>query len=169
MELKWRLSHVRGYLELGMVKEAKAELDAIPEDEARRPEVVAMRVGLLQATEQWRPLRKYARELVAVDPGEAGWWIIWAYAARRADSVKAAQKVLREAEGHHPKDATVQFNLGCYACLLGDLAEAKARVVRAIAIDNSFLKNAIDDPDLLQLREAEPDWMNTDSGTSPES
>lgn len=168
VDLKWRLSHVRGYLELGMVKEAKAELDAIPESDARRPEVVAMRVGMLQATEQWRPLLKYARELVSIDPAEVGWWIIWAYAARRATSVKAAQKVLLEAEGHHPQDATVQFNLGCYACLLGELPEAKARVVRAITIDSEFLKNALDDPDLQQLREAEPDWMNSDTGTSTE-
>ena len=160
VDLKWRLSHVRGYLELGMVKEAKAELDAVPESEARQPEVVAMRVGLLQATEQWRPLRAYARDLVTAEPGECGWWIIWAYATRRASSVKAAQKVLREAAELHPQDATIQFNLGCYACQLGDLVEAKARVVRAVAIDSSFLKNAMDDPDLLPLREAEPDWMD---------
>ncbi len=145
-----------------MVKEAAAELEAIPDEEARRPEVVALRVGMLQATEQWRALRSYARELVASDPSEAGWWIIWAYASRRADSVKAAQKVLREAEEHHPQDGTIQFNLGCYACLLGDLPEAKARVVRSISIDNSFLKNAMDDPDLKALREAEPDWMNSE-------
>ena len=167
VDLKWRISHVRGYLELGMVKEAKAELEAVPEPEARRPEVVALWVALLQATEQWRPLRKYARDLVMLDPGEAGWWIIWAYAARRASSVKAAQKVLLDAEGHHPQDGTVQFNLGCYACLLGDLSEAKARVVRAVSIDNSFLKNAMDDPDLEALRAAEPDWMNSDGGTPP--
>lgn len=164
VDLKWRISHVRGYLELGMVKEAKAELEAIPAEEARRPEVVALRVGMLQATEQWRALRTYAKELVAEDPGEAGWWIILAYAARRAASVKAAAKVLLEAEAHHPHDATIQFNLGCYSCLLGDLAEAKARVVRAIALDSTFLKNALEDPDLQSLREAEPDWINTEGG-----
>ncbi|MFT3830235.1 MAG: hypothetical protein QM691_11090 [Opitutaceae bacterium] len=164
MDLNWRISHVRGYLELGMVKEAKAELEAIPPEEARRPEVVALRVGLLQASEQWRALRSYAKELVATDPGEAGWWIILAYAARRAASVQAAAKVLRQAEAQHPQDATIQFNLGCYACLLGNLADAKARVVRAIALDSTFLKNALEDPDLQSLRDAEPDWINTEGG-----
>lgn len=143
-----------------MVKEAKAELDAVPEEEARRPEVVALRVGMLQATEQWRALLKYAQKLVTIDPGEAGWWIIRAYAARRATSVKAAQSILLEAESLHSQDATVQFNLACYASQLGDFAEAKARVVRAVALDSSFLKNAMDDPDLQPLRDAEPDWMN---------
>jgi Tfp pilus assembly protein PilF len=160
VDLKWRISHVRGYLELGMVKEAKAELDAVPEEESRLPEVVALKVGMLQATEQWKALLKYAQELVTTEPEAAGWWIIRAYAARRATSVKAAQRILLEAEALHSKDATVQFNLACYACQLGDLPEAKARVVRAVALDSSFLKNAMDDPDLQPLRDAEPDWMN---------
>lgn len=165
MELKWRLSHVRGYLELGMVKEAKAELDAIPAVDALRPEVVAMRVGMFQASQQWRPLRHYAKTLVDADPGEAGWWIIWAYATRRAASVKAAAKILQQAEEQHPGDATIQFNLGCYACQLGDLATAKARIVRAISLDSEFLQNALEDPDLKPLRDAEPDWINHDSST----
>ena len=147
-----------------MVKEAKAELEGIPAAEARRPEVVALRVGLLQATEQWRALRTYAKELVEDDPAEAGWWIILAYAARRAATVKSAAKVLLAAERHHPRDATIQFNLGCYSCLLGDLSEAKTRVVRAIALDSTFLKNALEDPDLQALRETEPDWINTEGG-----
>ena len=82
--------------------------------------------------------------------------------------MKAAEKILQEAAERHPQDATIQFNLGCYACLLGELPEAKARVVRAITIDSEFLKNALEDPDLQQLREAEPDWMNSDTGTSTE-
>ncbi len=164
VDLKWRISHVRGYLELGMAKEAKAELDAIPEAEARRPEVVALRVGMLQATASWRELRKYARALVEADPNEAGWWIIWAYAARRAATVKAAEKILQEAAERHPQDATIQFNLGCYACLLGDLGAAKARLIRAITIDSSFLKNAMEDPDLQALRDQEPDWINSEGG-----
>ena len=160
MNLKWRISHVRGYLELGMVKEARAELDAIPEPDALRPEVIALRVGLLQATEKWRPLRKLAGELATRDPEDAGWWIIWAYAARRAASVKAAEKILLDAERIHPKDATIQFNLGCYACLLGDLTTAKARIVHAITLDRQFLRSAADDPDLQPLRDAEPGWMD---------
>jgi tetratricopeptide (TPR) repeat protein len=159
VNLKWRISHVRGYLELGMVKEAKAELAAIPAADALRPEVVALRVAMLQATEKWRPLRKLAAELVAAQPDEAGWWIIWAYATRRAASVRAAEKILLKAEEIHPKEATIQFNLGCYACLLGDLSTAKARVIRAIALDRDCLKNARDDPDLQPLRDAEPDWI----------
>jgi Tfp pilus assembly protein PilF len=165
VDLKWRISHVRGYLELGMIKEAKAELEAIPDEESRRPEVVALKVGFLQAREQWKELRKYARDLVESEPGEAGWWIIWAYAARRDSSVKA-EKILLKAEIQHPADATIQFNLGCYACVLGNLVQAKVRIIRSITLDSAFLKNALDDPDLANLREADPDWINSEPGTT---
>ena len=165
MNLKWRISHVRGYLELGMVKEAKAELDAVPAAEARRPEVVALRVAMLQATEKWRPLRKLCDEdacQFVVTTGGTGPAPrdVTPEATRRAASVRAAEKILLQAEEKHPKEATIQFNLGCYACLMGDLSTAKARVVRAIALDRDYLKNARDDPDLQPLRDAEPDWMD---------
>lgn len=158
MNLKWRISHTRGYLELGMVREARAELDAITGADAQRIEVLALRVALLQATERWRPLRKLAAELVQNDPGEAGWWVILAYATRRVRSVAAAEKVLLQAAARHADDATVQFNLGCYACQRGDLALAKERVERAIRIDADYRKNAREDPDLAPLRAAEPAW-----------
>ena len=40
------------------------------------PEVVALRVGLLQAAGSWRELLKFARQLVELQPQEPGWWII---------------------------------------------------------------------------------------------
>ena len=73
-------------------------------------------------------------------------------------SVIGAEKILLQAEELHPKEATIQFNLGCYACLRGDLELARARVAGAIALDRDYLKNAREDPDLLALREADPDW-----------
>ena len=160
VDLKWRILHARGYLELGMFKESKAELDAIPAAQAPIPEVVALRVGLLQTAGRWRELLKFAHELVKQQPDEAGWWILWAFAARRASSLEKAEKILLTAEARHPKEATIQFNLGCYASQLGNLPAAKTRVIRAIALDNAFLKHALEDPDLQPLRDAQPDWIN---------
>jgi Tfp pilus assembly protein PilF len=97
---------------------------------------------------------------VEEQPDESGWWILWAFAARRAESLKRAEKILLMAEAKHPKDATIQFNLGCYACQLGNLAAAKTRVRQAVSLDNSFLKHALEDSDLQPLRDVEPDWLN---------
>ncbi len=85
-------------------------------------------------------------------PTEAAGWVTWAYAVRRADSLAAAESILLEAERHHPKEATIQFNLGCYACLRGDLGAARRRIDRAVALDPKFAPAAATDPDLAALR-----------------
>lgn len=152
MQLKWRLSHTRGYLELGMVEEAAAELDLIPSTSADDFDVRALRALVVQEKKDWPALVPLAAQLVRDCPADPGWWIMWAYAVRRADSLTAAEKILREAESNHPKEATIQFNLGCYACQNGNLTKARAYVDCAIALDERFREAAATDPDLAPLR-----------------
>ena len=155
MSLKRHLSYAQGYLELGMVAEAAAELERIPTTENDRLEVIAIRVALLQEQKNWPALSALAGQLVRRTPGEAAAWITWAYATRRADSLGAAERILLEAEQHHPDEATIQFNLGCYACQRADLVEARRRVRRAIELDKKFALAAATDPDLAPLRAAD--------------
>jgi tetratricopeptide (TPR) repeat protein len=155
MELKWRLSQARGYLGLGMVEEAAMELDGVPAAAAQQIEVLALRAFVLQEQLKWPPLADVAQKLVLRQPMESGWWITWAYATRRSRSLAAAETILLEAERTHPREATIQFNLGCYACQRGDLAGARRRIDRAVALDPSFREAAAIDPDLAPLRAAE--------------
>lgn len=152
MALKRRLSHAQGYLELGMLAEAAAELDRITGPEAQSTEVCAVRLALLHEQQNWPAVRDLARELVQRTPAEAAAWVTWAYATRRAETLAAAEKILLEAEQHHPREPTIQFNLGCYACQRGDLETARRRVARAIALDPKFEQIAATDPDLAPLR-----------------
>jgi Tfp pilus assembly protein PilF len=85
--------------------------------------------------------------------------VTWAYATRRNQSLAAAEAILIESERAHPNQATIQFNLGCYACQRGDLIEARRRVDRAIALDVSFKEAAATDPDLTLLRESSSDRL----------
>jgi hypothetical protein len=153
MQLKWLLSHARGYLELGMVEEAADELDRVPIESASEFDVRVLRSLVLQGQKHWVRLVPLAAGLAREKPHDAGWWIMWAYATRRAATLAAAEKVLLEAEALHPKEATIQFNLGCYACQRGDLAVARTRVASAIALDSHFRDAAATDPDLAPLRE----------------
>ncbi len=155
MDLKWRLSQARGYVGLGMIEEAAAELDHVPADASEQVDVLALRAVVLQEQKKWPALAGIARALVARRPEEVGWWIILAYATRRSESLAAAEGILREAERSHPEDPTLHFNLGCYACVRGDLAEARRRVERAIRLDPSFRKARATDPDLSALRSAD--------------
>jgi tetratricopeptide (TPR) repeat protein len=152
MQVKRRLSHARGYLELGLVAEAAAELDHIPAGEGDALEVLAIRLVVLQEQKDWLALAALAGKFVRRSPEQPAGWVTWAYATRRADSLEAAERILREAEQCHPQEATIQFNLGCYACQRGDLIEARKRVDRAIALDEKFAEIAATDPDLAPLR-----------------
>lgn len=156
MQLKWHLSHTRGYLELGMVEEAAAELGLVPAADADNFDVRVLRALVLQEKKAWLALAPLAAGLVNEKPDDAGWWIMWAYAVRRADSLEAAEKILVAAQSNHPKEATILFNLGCYACQRGDLAKAQAHVDCAIALDEHFREAAATDPDLAPLREKRP-------------
>jgi tetratricopeptide (TPR) repeat protein len=155
MPLNRRLSYAQGYLELGMLQEAAAELDQIPAPACDSSQVLALRLALLQEQKNWNALRLAAENFVRREPQEAGGWITWAYATRRDQSLTAAEKILLEAELVHPDEATIHFNLGCYACQRGDLKEARRRVNRAVALEKSFRALAATDPDLAPLREAE--------------
>jgi Flp pilus assembly protein TadD len=155
MQLKWLLAHTRGYLELGMVTEAAAELARVPAVHSAEQEVMELQAAVLQEQQRWPELQTMAATLVQRDPANASWWITWAYAARRADSLGTAERILLQAEETHPNEATVQFNLGCYACVRGDLSEARRRVARAIELDGHFKDAARNDPDLEALRAAD--------------
>lgn len=152
MNWKWRVSHARGYRELGLFKDARQELALVPEKHAEASEVLAEHAALNQETGSWKKLAEACRSLAKRHPDDAGWWIMWAYGTRRSESLEAAERILMDAEALHTENATIQFNLGCYACQLGNLGAAHARVQRAIALDKNFTAMALTDPDLEPLR-----------------
>ena len=156
---KRRLSHARGYLELGMVAEAAAELALIAAPDAESTEALTLKIAVLHEQENWPGVRDLARELIRRDAADAAVWVTLAYATRRIDSLVAAEIILIKAEKVHPDEPTIQFNLGCYACQQGNLKEARRRVDRAIELDPKFQEIAATDPDLAPLRTAETDGL----------
>ena len=151
-----RLSHAQGYLELGLFTEAGAELDRVPPPLNQHLEYFLLRFAVLQEQRDWSALRTVAAEAVRLFPAEPSAWVTWAYAVRRAESLAAAEAILLAAETAHPADATIQFNLGCYACQRGPLAAARTHVDRAILLDPAFAALAATDEDLAPLRAATP-------------
>jgi Tfp pilus assembly protein PilF len=152
MLLRRRISHAQGYLELGMLAEAEAELEQITGAAAQSNEVLAVRLAVLHEQHNWPAVRDLARELVQRNPAEPAMWVTWAYATRRTESLEAAESILLEAEKLHPVEPTIHFNLGCYACQRGDVWTAKRRVDAAAGLDPKFIKIAETDPDLEALR-----------------
>lgn len=147
----WRLRHAQGFLMLGKTDLAAEELRMLPEEWQEREEALTLRSAVLHEQHEWNLLCPIAAQLVRLKPKEAQWWILWAYATRRADSLAAAEAILREAELQHKTDGTIQYNLACYACQQGQLKEARARLRHAIALEPHFEKTWLEDDDLKAL------------------
>ncbi|MDD2709067.1 MAG: tetratricopeptide repeat protein [Verrucomicrobiae bacterium] len=141
-----------GYLELGMLEDALAELDQMaPEAQALLP-AREVRLAVHMQARQWPKAAEAARHLSEIDPSSPQWLTDLAYATRRAESIEAAEKILLKAAGQFPKFALIHFNLGCYTAQMGKLEEALEYVKKAIRLDPSYQQMAMDDPDLEPIR-----------------
>jgi tetratricopeptide (TPR) repeat protein len=147
-----------GYLELGMLVEANEEIENLAPELKSSSAVLGVRLEIYRAAKKWSLMEVVARELWKRHPEEPVYWNDLAWAVRRADSLKAGQKILLNAAERFPSDAMTQFNLGCYACQLGDIDQSKERVRKAIELDAKFKMLALDDPDL------EPLWKRIEGG-----
>lgn len=143
-----------GYANLGMVNDALDELDHLSPSMAADGGVMEFKLRLLERVQRWTDAAALAAKLAASHPNEARWFVAWAFAKRRSDSLETASKILSEAASLHPKDPLIQFNLGCYAAQRGDLTTAQSHVRRAIELDHDLEKLAHEDPDLEPLRQA---------------
>ena len=100
-----------GYIELGMFEEANAELEEIDPFCRHLPEVLSARLAIYHGLKKWELLAVVAKRLAEWNPKEPGFFIEFAYATRRAESIHAAHAILTRAAGLHPTDPTIQFNL----------------------------------------------------------
>jgi len=143
-----------GYVELGMLLEANAELEEIDPFNRAAPEVLALRIEIYRGLAKWELMQDLAKRLTDFQPGDVQWTISLAYATRRADSIHAAKKILLNAEPKFPKEATIKYNLACYFCQTGDIKTATDYLRKAFEIDLNLRMAALDDDDLKPLWES---------------
>jgi hypothetical protein len=154
------LHHVQaafGWIELGNVPEAMAELAHIPVELQSLPAVRAAWLDCLIATEQWDDAAKLAGVLCKQHSGEAGLWLHWAFAARRCDGggIEQAHAVLAPRVEQFPDEWLIPYNVACYLCQMNRLAEARGLLELATAVGGDRVEAlAKDDDDLAPLRES---------------
>ena len=147
-----RIEYAKGYIELGLIKEAEEELAAIKAEDSLSMDVQRVRIDLFMEAKQWNEVVDLAGQIAEKRAEDEQIWISWAFALRELQRVKEAEQVLLRAEKiHGHKSAIVHYNLACYACLLGCLEEAGKRLKRAIRLDKRFEDEWDKDPDLRAL------------------
>ncbi len=152
----------QGWLELGNLAEARAELAQISEANHNHPHVLEMRWAVCAAGTDWPAARDLARTLLELQPESPVGWLHYAYALRRVPDggLPAAWDALLPALEKFPKEATIPYNLACYACQLQRLDEARAMLQRAIAAGgrDTVKKMALGDSDLEALWPEIREW-----------
>jgi tetratricopeptide (TPR) repeat protein len=98
--------------------------------------------------EKYEGMATIAEHLTKVFPEDSQNWISLAYAQRRYLDLQTAEKTLLEAQKRFPEEATIPFNLACYACQLGRLDEAREKLAKAVGMEPAFKKTALEDEDL---------------------
>lgn len=144
-----------GWLELGNLPEADAELAKVSPALQGHPAVLELRWLLCAERKDWETAQRVADELIAIAPDQPSGWLHRAYAARRAPGggVNMAWDLLRPAADRFPQEAVIPFNLACYACQQQQPEEARHWLRRAFqAGGKSQIKAmALADEDLRSL------------------
>ena len=140
-----------GYTDLGMYRDADAELEKIDPFNRAAPDVLALRIAIYCGLEKWELMAELAKRFTEFQSDDPQWVVLLAYATRRAISVEAAKEILLDVESKFPKEAVIPYNLGCYYCQLGDLESAKKFLKRAFEIDPNWRIIALNDIDLKPL------------------
>lgn len=144
-----------GWLELGNLSEARAELAQVSAPQQEHPDVLELRWAISAEEKRWDEALQVAQALVRRAPKRSSGWLHQAYALRRvADGgIQKAWDALLPAVHKFPKEPTIPFNLSCYACQLRQLDLARDWLNRAVAVGGreKIKRQALNDSDLEPL------------------
>ncbi len=150
-DVRWHLQRCDGFLDIKMIQKAREELDALPADWKSHESVKAARLRLAMEEEKWAEATALSRELRKSTPKKPDYWILLAYATRRARNLEAARAILLEARGRFPREATIHFNLACYECQLENPDAAMQHLKTAVQLNPKYREMAAEDEDLEPL------------------
>ena len=150
--IRKHLDYALGYIELGLLDEARAELNRISAADRQTSPVLAVSLELAMAEENWDAVVIFAPQVILADETLERPWIAWAYALRENQRITEAREVLvRGSLVVTEPSGLMDYNLACYYCLLGDLDEARRRLQRACSREPRWKTDAKSDPDLASL------------------
>lgn len=159
----FHLSAAQGWAELGNPVEASTELAKLPATLQDHPDVVAVRWSISAAANNWNAALAAAEQLIQLQPHEALGWIHQSYALHELKRTAEARDHLLKIVDKFPDGATMRYNIACYECQLGRLAEARQWLAKAFRLGDKqkMRAMALEDLDLQplwkELRESRTD------------
>ena len=149
------LLHAIGWIELGNLAEARAELAQVRQAFQMHPEVLEVRWQICAEEKRWDEGLSAARALIHAAPERSSGWLHQAYALRRVahGGLRQAWEALLPAFEKFPRKEIIAYNLACYACQMNELDAARLWLKRALAIGSKekIKRRALADEDLEPL------------------
>lgn len=147
------LTAAQGYAELGMIDDALAELDTLPEKLRRDASVLELRLGILMRARRWADALLIGRRLTRRSPKKNLGYIHTAFCLHELGQTLEARTILLNGPESLHREPVYHYNLACYECHLGNLDLARLHLDRSFILDKKFREFAKIDPDLKALRE----------------
>jgi len=151
MDLLRTLRAATGWLELGLADEALVELEALPTDERTRREALELKLAAQMAAQSWNSASDTARLLCIKAADEPAFFLRAAFCLHETGDTLAACHCLLRGPKTLFEMAIFHYNLACYLWTLGEANRARSHLKQAIAMDESFLKAADEDRDLVGI------------------
>ncbi len=142
------INAAQGLLELGMITEALAELDRLPEADRVREEAVQLRVYILMRAGRWDQALEACEVLRTSLPDSTLGYIHGAFCLHELGRTEEALRLLREGPASLLREPVYFYNLGCYHAVLGNPEEAENCLRMSFNMDEKFREIARYDPDL---------------------
>ena len=138
----------QGYMELGMMDDALAELDTLPIAVQERTEVLHLRLFIHMQARRWHEALKISRIVCRVQPDDTPGFIHAAFCLHELGRTTEAKDLLLGGPSALLSEATYHYNLGCYDAALGNIEDAQAHLRVSFKLDKKFREFAKTDPDL---------------------
>ena len=138
----------QGYMELGMMDDALAELDTLPAAVQERTEVLHLRLFIHMQAKRWSEALKISQVVCRVQPDDTAGFIHAAFCLHELGRTAEAKDWLLGGPSALLSEATYHYNLGCYDAALGNMEDAQAHLRVSFKLDKKFREFAKTDPDL---------------------
>ena len=145
-----------GWVELGLADEALVELQSLPLEYQRERDALEVKLVAQMDCQSWNSASETARLLCLKAANEPEFFLRAAFCLHETgDTLAACQQLLRG-----PKTlfemAIFHYNLACYLWTLGEAPRARAHLLTAVTMDESYLETARTDRDLVGIGPVKP-------------
>lgn len=141
--LRWVLSFARGYLELGMTREAARELDQLDLDDKCRSEVLDLRIQVLLARRHWRKADQLARAAIRMFPGLIEFYRHAANACEARGDLAGAKRTWCSVPSLFHQSGYFHYKIAGYEAQLGNADRAEEHIALALRLDPSIVDDCV--------------------------